>query len=173
MKLGYAIYTIKFNSTAKWLLASRSAVVTLNGSIGGGILGVCYSFLFRKWKLDVAIFINGILGGLVGITAICAVCRPWEAFIIGFIGGLVACGSCDIIDRLVSKVSLLQLHQPDRILLEPEDDPNVKNTLRGIAQTGKELLSCFWPFFAKKAADTFTMSSFYCSLWERTCEDSR
>ncbi|KAL9969959.1 hypothetical protein ACROYT_G022252 [Oculina patagonica] len=86
-------------SGAKWLLASRSAVVTLNGSIGGGILGVIYSFLFRKRKLDVAIFITAILGGLVGITAICAVCRPWEAFIIGFIGGLVACGSCDIIDR--------------------------------------------------------------------------
>ena len=60
-----------------------------------------YSFLYRNKKLDVAIFITGVLGGLVGITAICAVCRPWEAFVIGFIGGLVACGSCDIIDRFV------------------------------------------------------------------------
>ena len=75
--------------------------MTLNGSIGGGILGVIYSFLYRERKLDVAIFITGVLGGLVGITAICAVCRPWEAFVIGFIGGLVACGSCDIIDRFV------------------------------------------------------------------------
>ena len=88
-------------STAKWLLASRSAVVTLNGSIGGGLLGVIYSFVYRKRKLDVAVFITGILGGLVGITAICAMCRPWEAFLIGFIGGLTACGSCDIIDRFV------------------------------------------------------------------------
>ncbi|PFX19288.1 putative ammonium transporter 3 [Stylophora pistillata] len=87
-------------SGGKWLLASRSAVVTLNGSIGGGILGIAYSYYFRKGKLDVAVFITGILGGLVGITAICAVCRPWEAFLIGFIGGVVACGSCDIIDRL-------------------------------------------------------------------------
>ncbi|XP_073239196.1 putative ammonium transporter 3 [Porites lutea] len=86
-------------SGAKWLLASRSAVVTLNGSIGGGLLGVIYSFVYRKRKLDVAVFITGILGGLVGITAICAMCRPWEAFLIGFIGGLTACGSCDIIDR--------------------------------------------------------------------------
>lgn len=76
--------------------------MTLNGSIGGGILGVIYSFVYRKRKLDVAVFVTGILGGLVGITAICAVCRPWEGFLIGFIGGLVACGSCDIIDRFVS-----------------------------------------------------------------------
>lgn len=65
------------------------------------MLGIAYSYYYRKGKLDVAVFITGILGGLVGITAICAVCRPWEAFLIGFIGGLVACGSCDIIDRLL------------------------------------------------------------------------
>ena len=65
-----------------------------------------YSFIYRKKKLDVAIFITGVLGGLVGITAICAVCHPWEAFPIGFIGGLVACGSCDIIDWFVFKVRI-------------------------------------------------------------------
>ena len=91
-----------FFSIGKWLLASRSAVVTLNGSIGGGILGVIYSLVYRRRKLDVAVFITGILGGLVGITAVCAMCRPWEGFLIGFIGGLVACGSCDIINRFVS-----------------------------------------------------------------------
>ena len=93
-----------------------------------------YSFLYRKRKLDVAVFITGVLGGLVGITAICAVCRPWEAFIIGFIGGLVACGSCDIIDRFVLECFLIQffLFVPLKLFIRWRGTENKLESLRVI-----------------------------------------
>ncbi|XP_031564624.1 putative ammonium transporter 3 [Actinia tenebrosa] len=84
----------------KWKLASRSAVVTLNGSIGGGIFGMVYSYIAYKDKLLIDQFATGILGGLVSITAICAVARPWESFIIGFVGGLIACMGCTMLTKL-------------------------------------------------------------------------
>ena len=37
--------------------------------------------------------INSVLGGLVGVTASCAVLGPTEAMIVGFIGGSVAIGA--------------------------------------------------------------------------------
>ena len=78
----------------KWKLASRAAVATVNGSVGGGLWAILYSYkLCKKFKgkLDVGTFSTGVLGGLVSVTAICAVCRPWEALLIGFIGGIITC----------------------------------------------------------------------------------
>jgi len=46
------------------------------------------------------VLVSGILGGLVGITAIASICKPWEALIIGFIGGLVANGVIALLDKL-------------------------------------------------------------------------
>lgn len=97
----------KFFFIGKWLFVLRLVIVILNGLIGGGILGIVYSYYYWKGKLDVVVFIIGILGGFVGIIVICVVCCFWEVFFIGFIGGLVVCGSCDIIDRLLWKLFLL------------------------------------------------------------------
>lgn len=96
--------TLCIFTLAKWKLASRTSVATINGSVGGGMWSVLYSYCLTKkynGKLDVGEFTTGILAGLVSITAICAVCRPWEALLIGFIGGILAsyskCVSKDII----------------------------------------------------------------------------
>lgn len=82
----------------KWKLASRAAINTISASIGGALFSIIYSCKLNKKyqkKLNVALFTSGILGGLVGITAICTLCRPWEAYIIGIIGGALACiGEC-------------------------------------------------------------------------------
>lgn len=78
--------------SGKWKLASKAAVVTVNGSVGGGLWSIFYSYALTKRynrKLDVGVFTNGILAGLVSITAICAICQPWEALVIGWIGGMI------------------------------------------------------------------------------------
>lgn len=80
-------------SGIKWKLASRTAVLTINGSIGGGLWAILYSYKITKLykgKLDIPTFVSGVLGGLVSITAICSVCQPWLGFIIGFIGGIIS-----------------------------------------------------------------------------------
>ena len=77
----------------KWKLASRAAVTTVNASVGSGLWSIIYSFWLTndfRGKLDVSTFTSGILAGLVSITAACAVCRPWEALVIGIIGGIIS-----------------------------------------------------------------------------------
>ena len=76
-------------SGGKWKLASRSAVCTLNASIGGGIFAHLFSVFYLK-RVDVPTFMSGILGSLVSITAICAVARPGESIFIGFIGSMIS-----------------------------------------------------------------------------------
>ncbi|XP_013397764.1 putative ammonium transporter 3 [Lingula anatina] len=74
-------------SGGKWKLAARSAVVTVNGSAGGGAVGIFLSYIFRQRKLDIGDLVNSVLGALVSVTAICGLARPWEGLIIGMLGG--------------------------------------------------------------------------------------
>mgnify|MGYP001792509557 CR=1 FL=1 len=89
----------------------------------------------------------GILGGLVGITAICAVARPWEGFLIGFIGAAVACGTADLLEKMKidDPVSCIGTHGTAGIwgmiavgLFVEEDNlenfSHTKGLLKGIAQ---------------------------------------
>eukprot|EP00058_Branchiostoma_floridae_P020952 XP_002606442.1 hypothetical protein BRAFLDRAFT_67694 [Branchiostoma floridae] len=74
----------------KWQLAARSAVSTMLGSLGGGIVGVVYSYATKKGQFNVGDIVNGILGGLVSVTAICAIASPFGGLVIGSFGGLCA-----------------------------------------------------------------------------------
>ncbi|KAK3097088.1 hypothetical protein FSP39_006251 [Pinctada imbricata] len=87
-------------SGGKWKLASRSAVTTLNASVGGGVAGVIISFTTKKRKYDVEYLINSILGALVAITAPCAVVKPWESLVIGTIGGALAIASSIVVNKM-------------------------------------------------------------------------
>lgn len=49
--------------------------------------------------LDVGGFCNGILAGLVSITAGCATVKAWESLVIGFVGGLVYQASSMLVRR--------------------------------------------------------------------------
>ena len=86
-----------------WKVAIRSTVITMNGACAGGVSALLLSSILkvkRGYLLDIPQFSSGILGGLVGITGIASSCEPWEAMLIGFIGGSIANG-CKYINFLV------------------------------------------------------------------------
>ncbi|XP_072050443.1 putative ammonium transporter 3 isoform X2 [Amphiura filiformis] len=84
----------------KWILAARSATATITASIAGGITGISLSYILKKRKFDVVFLINGVLGSLVAITAMCALARPWQGIIIGAVGALIACLGGPLCEKL-------------------------------------------------------------------------
>merc|ERR1711939_667765 len=58
------------------------------------------AFCVAPKRLDVGGFCNGILAGLVAIIAGCAFVRPWEALVIGLIGGAVYQGASMLMQKL-------------------------------------------------------------------------
>lgn len=77
----------------------RSAVCTLNASIGGGIFAHVFGLFYLK-RVDIPTLMSGILGSLVSITAICAVVRPGESIFIGFVGSVIAICGWILIEKL-------------------------------------------------------------------------
>jgi Amt family ammonium transporter len=84
--------------------AHKAALVAVNTTLAPCISGLLVFVLRAKVcspkLLDVGGFCNGILAGLVAITAGCAFVKPWEALIIGFIGGLVYQGASMLLQKL-------------------------------------------------------------------------
>lgn len=76
----------------------------MNTSIAAAISGITafmLEFVLTKFKIyDPAMLLNGVLGGLVSITAGCNCVHPYGALIIGFIGGFVYTGSSKLLRRL-------------------------------------------------------------------------
>ena len=71
----------------------RIGVVAINTNLAA-ISGSATAMLFWYWKFgkpDITMACNGMLAGLVAITAPCAFVGPTSAFIIGILAGLVVC----------------------------------------------------------------------------------
>jgi len=64
-----------------------AVTTTLAAAAGGLATSYVARLVTRKWNIGLAC--NGILAGLVSITAPCSVVKPGFAIIIGFIGGLI------------------------------------------------------------------------------------
>jgi Amt family ammonium transporter len=75
------------------------AVTTTLGAAGGGIAGTLVSQL-KSGKPDLTMTINGILAGLVGITAGCDGFSMPAAWVVGFIAGTIVVFSVSFIDGL-------------------------------------------------------------------------
>lgn len=75
------------------------AVTTTLGGAGGGIAATLFSQL-TGGKPDLSMTINGILAGLVGITAGCDAYAMPSAWVVGFIAGILVVYSVSIIDNL-------------------------------------------------------------------------
>ena len=71
----------------------RIAVVAVNTLLAGCAGTVtAMAWTNAKWgKPDISMTCNGMLAGLVAITAPCAFVAPWAAVVIGIVAGLVVC----------------------------------------------------------------------------------
>lgn len=80
-------------------LTSLVLVTTSLAAAAGGFGAFFLSTVLYK-NLDLTMFLNGILGGLVGITAGADLMSPNEAVAIGFLAGLIIVGGVALIDKL-------------------------------------------------------------------------
>jgi Amt family ammonium transporter len=81
------------------LIAAKVCVTTTLAAGAGGITTVLMSRMFMG-HFDVNYMMNGILGGLVSVTAPCSVVEPWAAAVIGVIGGVVFYGFSRLLLKL-------------------------------------------------------------------------
>lgn len=73
-------------------LAVLAAINTLLAGAAGGVAAMCYMwFIHPLRKPDAAMSVNGLLAGLVAITAPCAFVDVWAAVVIGLIAGVWVC----------------------------------------------------------------------------------
>ncbi|MDG5490214.1 ammonium transporter [Psychroserpens sp. SPM9] len=80
-------------------LTSLTLVTTCLAAASGGVIAALVSFLKYK-NMDLTMFLNGILGGLVGITAGADQMSPTDAIIIGAVAGAIIVFAVSLIDRL-------------------------------------------------------------------------
>jgi Amt family ammonium transporter len=71
-------------------LARVCVTTTLSAASGAITVMICAKIFSHVW--DVAAVCNGVLAGLVGITAGCVVVDPWASVVIGIIAGFVYIG---------------------------------------------------------------------------------
>ena len=80
-------------------LTSLVLVTTSLAAAAGGVSAFVTSFFAYK-NFDLTMFLNGILGGLVGITAGADQMSPNEAVIIGLLAGIIIVAGVALIDKL-------------------------------------------------------------------------
>ncbi|CAM4311706.1 ammonium transporter [Gillisia limnaea] len=80
-------------------LTSITLVTTCLAAAAGGISAFLFS-TFRYKNYDLTMFLNGILGGLVGITAGADQMSPTDAVLIGLISGVIIVLGVALIDKL-------------------------------------------------------------------------
>jgi Amt family ammonium transporter len=78
---------------------SLTLVTTCLAAAAGGVFSAIVSAIKFK-NLDLTMFLNGILGGLVAITAGADVMTPTDALIIGAISGIIIVFAVSLIDRV-------------------------------------------------------------------------
>ena len=93
-------------------LTSLTLVTTCLAAAAGGVVAMLVSTVMYK-NLDLTMFLNGILGGLVGITAGADVVSPTSAIIIGAVAGTLIVLAVSFIDnklKLDDPVGAIAVH---------------------------------------------------------------
>ncbi|WP_298366891.1 ammonium transporter [uncultured Lutibacter sp.] len=86
-------------AVGNWELIGTIATNTFLASAAGGISTMIYTY-FRYGQIDVTMAINGVLAGLVAVTAGCNVIDSNSAIIIGAIAGVLVDIAVEVIDRI-------------------------------------------------------------------------
>lgn len=85
-------------AVGNWELIGSVVVNTFLASAAGGISTMVYTH-FAYGKIDITMVINGVLAGLVSITAGCNVVNPVSAILIGLVAGVLVDVAVLIIDK--------------------------------------------------------------------------
>ncbi|MGB2503046.1 MAG: ammonium transporter [Flavobacteriaceae bacterium] len=80
-------------------LTSLTLVTTCLAASAGGVASAIFSNILYK-NFDLTMFMNGVLGGLVGITAGADQMGPTDAILIGIIAGIIIVLGISLIDKL-------------------------------------------------------------------------
>ena len=80
-------------------LTSLTLVTTCLAAAAGGVGAFSFSQILYK-NFDLTMFLNGILGGLVGITAGADLMGPTDAILIGIVAGIIIVLAVAMVDRL-------------------------------------------------------------------------
>jgi Amt family ammonium transporter len=84
--------------------AAAGARAAANVALGGGVGGLIAALLnrvnrsTRDWDLGATC--NGIMAGLVSVSAAAHVLQPWAAFVVAFLGGALYFGAAKIVAAL-------------------------------------------------------------------------
>ena len=91
-------------AVGNWDLIGTVVVNTFLASAAGGISTMVYTY-FKYGQIDVTMAINGVLAGLVAVTAGCNVVSPNSAIIIGAIAGV-------LVDIAVVEIDKIEIDDP-------------------------------------------------------------
>jgi Amt family ammonium transporter len=86
-------------AVGNWELIGTVAANTFLASAAGGIATITYTY-FKYGQIDITMTINGVLAGLVAVTAGCNVVEPISAIIIGLIAGVIVDVAVIFIDKI-------------------------------------------------------------------------
>jgi Amt family ammonium transporter len=90
--------TLMLSANAANVAAKVAMTTTMSAASGCVTMSILVRVLEKNW--DIGMALNGILGGLVSITANCSVVNPWHAVIIGLLGAFVCYGASRGLARL-------------------------------------------------------------------------
>jgi Amt family ammonium transporter len=93
-----------FNGMSTLSAADLRFPIIIGNTMLAGAAG-CLAAMFLVWRVwghpDPSMAVNGMLAGLVAITAPCAFVTPWAAVLIGTIAGFLVVGSVVFIERVL------------------------------------------------------------------------
>ncbi|WP_343389677.1 hypothetical protein [Candidatus Amarobacter glycogenicus] len=81
-------------------LAGKVAVTTTLAACAAAVTAVVATKI-KTNRYDLGLVANGVLGGLVGITAGCATVEPWAAVVIGIVAAIIVIYAVDLLDNVL------------------------------------------------------------------------